>query len=59
MTDRRCNRCGVSEEQEMLCLSGMQLLCQGCESELEREWVDEDPDNRRHSLDMFSPYPND
>lgn len=55
---RRCYRCGVSEEQEMLCVSGLDLVCQTCDSELEREWVDEDSENRRHSLDTFSPYPN-
>jgi hypothetical protein len=53
---RKCERCGVSEEQEMLCNRGLQLVCQGCDSELEREWVAEDPDDRKHYLDTFSPY---
>jgi transcription initiation factor TFIIIB Brf1 subunit/transcription initiation factor TFIIB len=52
---RLCECCGVSEEVEMLALSGAQLVCSACDAVLEREWVAEDPDNRRHYLDTFSP----
>jgi len=53
--NRTCECCGVSEEFEMLAYSGSKLTCQECDSRLESDWVAEDPDNRRHSLDTFSP----
>lgn len=56
MTYRVCEDCGVGEANEMLALSGTALVCQGCESQRENDWVAEDPDNRKHSLDTFSPY---
>lgn len=52
---RRCNRCGVSDEVEMLANRGLQLVCAECDGDLENEWVAEDPDNNRHYLDTFSP----
>lgn len=52
---RLCERCGVSEEFEMLAHRDKRLVCQECDSQIEREWVSEDPDNRRHYLDTFSP----
>lgn len=52
---RCCTRCGVSEAREMLALSGSRLVCQDCDGAIEREWVADDPDNRRHYLDTFSP----
>lgn len=52
---RCCMVCGVSEEHEMLANRGDALVCQECDSVLESDWVAEDPDNRRHYLDTFSP----
>lgn len=60
-TIRYCADCGVSENEDMICLGGAQpgvaarLLCGECDGQAERDWVDEDPSNRRHSLDTFSP----
>lgn len=54
---RVCFNCGVSEHDEMLALGGFgHLVCQDCDARDESDWVAEDPDNRRHSLDTFSPY---
>lgn len=58
-TERKCERCGVSEEFEMLAYSGDKLTCQECDCQIEREWVSEDPLNRKHSLDTFSPHQHD
>jgi transcription initiation factor TFIIIB Brf1 subunit/transcription initiation factor TFIIB len=55
---RVCSRCGVSDEYETLafCDNGSKrLVCQECNSIIEREWVNADPKNRKHSLDMFKP----
>lgn len=57
MAYRNCERCGASEEYEMLALSGSRLVCQDCDSALGHGWVEEDPENRRHPLDTFSPRP--
>jgi hypothetical protein len=56
---RQCEICAISEADEMLALNGTRLVCNDCDSKLEWEWVREDPENRRHSLDTFRPYPND
>lgn len=55
MNIRFCERCRVSSEHEMLAYRDDVLVCQECDSALEREWVDEDPENHRHYLDAFSP----
>lgn len=59
MTARTCSRCGVSEDHEMLAHSGGVLVCCECDSVLEREWVEDDPETRTHYLDTFKPYPFD
>ena len=54
-SERTCRRCGVSDEYEMLAFRAGTLVCQECDGEMEREWVAEDPNNRRHYLDTFCP----
>lgn len=54
-TAKTCKRCGVSEEFEMLAYRGDKLVCQECDSQMEHEWVAEDPCNRKHYLDTFNP----
>jgi len=52
---KTCERCGVSDEYEVLAYRGTELVCQECDCQMEREWVAEDPHERRHYLDTFSP----
>lgn len=56
MCERKCVECGISENEEMLAYRGSKLVCQECDSQLEQEWVEEDPGNRKYYLDTFSPY---
>jgi hypothetical protein len=51
----KCERCGVSEEHEMLAGHNGMQVCNECDSALNREWADADEDNT-HCLDAFSPY---
>jgi hypothetical protein len=55
MQTRRCSRCQASEDYAMLALSNGVLVCDECDSEMEAEWVAQDPEHNRHSLDTFSP----
>lgn len=52
---RKCECCGVSEDFQMLAYRGQKLVCEECDSQMEIDWVAEDPDYRRHYLDTFSP----
>lgn len=56
---RICERCGVSEEVEMLAGSCEGLVCGPCDAEIEAAWVAEDPENNHHYLDTFSPQGDD
>ena len=56
---RVCEHCGVPEDVATLGMHGDSLVCYHCDGDLEAEWVAADPENRRHSLDTFKPYPND
>lgn len=50
-TPRKCTRCGISEEYEMLAFSAGKLVCQQCDSDIENEWCAET--GGTHSLDTF------
>lgn len=56
-SQRRCERCGILEsetEMNLLAYNGARLVCDPCNSDLDREWVAEEP-GRKHPLDTFSP----
>lgn len=59
MKNRHCERCGIAEQdtpENMLAGRDGQLVCSDCDSDMENEWVAQDPDNNQHYLDTFSPY---
>lgn len=55
MTNHICDRCGIDEadtEMGMLAYNGSRLVCSECNSDLDNEWVAEDP-SRIHPLDTL------
>lgn len=52
MMYRCCERCGVSEESEMLAYHNSSLICYECDSEMENERASED-ELYTHYLDTF------
>ena len=53
--DKVCERCRAAESDfVMLAYRGTSLVCQECDAAMEREWVEEDPQNNRHYLDSLN-----